>query len=132
MDISKASEGVMEKYGWIVKVLASKKAQDIISIDISEVSGFADIFFISNSNSESHMKALLDVITDALDERQITYVLEGRDSNLWRLIDCGDVIIHIFSQEGRKFYDLERIWGDVPILHYDEDGEPVAVLNANA
>lgn len=130
MDISKASEGVMEKYGWIAKVLASKKAQDIISIDISEVSGFADIFFISNSNSESHMKALLDVITDALDERHITYTVEGRDSNLWRLIDCGDVIIHIFSQEGRKFYDLERIWGDVPILHYDEDGEPVAVLNA--
>ena len=121
MDILK--EDLVRRYGWIPKVLASKKAKDIISIDISEVSGFADVFFITSSISDAHMKALLDIVAEALDERHVEYIVEGKNSNLWRLIDCGDVIIHIFSSEGREFYNLERIWGDAPQLQYDEDGE---------
>jgi len=127
LDILK--EDLIRQYGWIPKVLASKKAKNTISIDISEVSGFTDVFFITSSNSDAHMKALLDIVTDALDERHIEYIVEGKNSNLWRLIDCGDVIIHIFSSEGREFYNLERIWGDAPQLQYDEDGEILSAAN---
>jgi len=97
---------------------------------VSNVSGFTDVFFITSSNSDTHMKALLDIVVEALEAHHVRYVVEGKDSNLWRLIDCGDVIIHIFSSEGRQFYNLERIWGDAPQIQFDEEGELVLAVNA--
>lgn len=98
-------------------------------MDVSDVSGFTDVFFITSSNSDTHMKALLDIVTEALEAHHVQYVVEGKNSSLWCLIDCGDVIIHIFSSEGRQFYDLERIWGDAPQIQFDEEGELVLAVN---
>ena len=72
----------------------------------------------------------MDIVTEARgSSRTIRRRGEARIVVLWCLIDCGDVIIHIFSSEGRQFYDLERIWGDAPQIQFDEEGELVLAVN---
>jgi ribosome-associated protein len=109
----------MEEFMPVVNALRDKHAIDVTFIDLRSVSGFADAFIVATSRSEINARALLDAATDALDETGSPYKVEGADSSRWRLIDAGNVVIHIFSTAGRDFYNLERLWGDAPITTFD-------------
>ncbi len=96
-----------------VKALQDRKAGDIRVIDIRSVSVIADYFLIASGSNPRQIKALSDSVEETLgragyEPRQI----EGYNSASWILMDYGDIIIHIFSEESRIFYDLERIWRD--------------------
>lgn len=96
-----------------VAALEDKKGEDIRIIDISEVSVIADYFIIASGSNVNQVQALADNVQEQLykagaKERQI----EGYGTGTWILLDFNDVIIHVFSQEDRLFYDLERIWRD--------------------
>ena len=96
-----------------IEALEDKKADDIKIIDISEVSPIADYFIITNGSNRNQVQALSDNVEEKLgrmgcDRRPI----EGYDSANWILLDYKDIIIHIFDQENRNYYDLERIWRD--------------------
>jgi ribosome-associated protein len=85
------------------------------------VSGFADAFIIASARSDINARSLLDAVTDKLDEAGTGYKVESAESARWKLIDAGDAVIHIFNKEGREFYKLERLWGDAPMITFEDD-----------
>ena len=97
----------------IINALDEKKAEEIKTLDISNVSVMADYFIIASGNNRNQLQAIADNVTEKL--HKIGYTLkqiEGYESANWILMDYGDVIVHIFDKENRLFYDLERIWSD--------------------
>lgn len=94
--------------------LDEKKGINISVIDISEISTIADYFIIAGGNNENQVKALANNVEEKLYKaEEITPKhIEGYDNANWILMDFGDIIIHIFNEEDRLFYDLERIWRD--------------------
>jgi ribosome-associated protein len=96
-----------------IKALEDKKAEDIQVIDISGVSVIADYFIIANGTNISQIQALSDNVTEMLGrEGYEVRDTEGYNTANWVLLDFGDIIVHIFDQQNRVFYDLERIWRD--------------------
>lgn len=96
-----------------VQALEDKKAEDLTILDISGVSVIADYFIIASGNNRNQVQAMADNAEEALgragyEPKQI----EGYQSASWILMDYKDIILHIFSEEDRSFYDLERIWRD--------------------
>jgi ribosome-associated protein len=98
---------------YTVEVMESKKAKDITIIDIHNITEIADSFVICSGTSITHIKAIADEIEFKLSERGIEpYHKEGYDTARWILLDYVDVVIHVFHQEDRGFYNLERLWSD--------------------
>lgn len=94
-------------------LLDEKKAIDIKVIDISKISVIADYFIITGGANERQVKALADNVEEKLGKEGVSpRSIEGYHNANWILMDYGDVIIHIFNQEDRLFYDLEKIWLD--------------------
>lgn len=95
------------------KAISSKKGLNIKLIEIGDISSFADYMVIATGTSSTHVKAIADEVEYQLDEAGISVShIEGYRSNSWILLDYVDVIVHIFSDEAREFYDLERLWQD--------------------
>ena len=93
--------------------LKEKKAIDPRIIDIREVSVIADYFLIANGRNVNQVKAMADGVEEALGKAgYLPRQIEGYSSGSWVLMDYNDIIVHIFSEESRVFYDLERIWRD--------------------
>ena len=96
-----------------VEALEDKKGADITIIDISEISVLADYFIIASGTNRNQVQAMSDGVEEILghagyEPKQI----EGYQSAGWILLDYKDIIIHVFSEEDRAFYDLERVWRD--------------------
>ena len=106
----------------ILDVLEDKKARGIISIDVENVTVLADHFIICNGTSTPHIRALADDVEKSLREEcgQECRHREGYNSARWILLDYGDVVVHIFHEEDRRFYDIERLWSD-GIVTYDSN-----------
>ena len=103
------------------KVLDEKKAVDIKIIDISKVSVIADYFIIAGATNDRQVKALADNVEDTLGRAGCEpKSIEGYSNANWILMDYRDVIIHVFNQEQRLFYDLERIWTEGKIVEASE------------
>ena len=100
-----------------VSALEDKKGEDIKIIDINGVSVIADYFVLASATNTSQLHALVDSVEEKL--YKAGYECKQKEGNLtstWMLMDYSDVIVHVFSQEDRLFYDLERIWRDGKIL----------------
>ena len=95
------------------RALSEKKAEDLRVIEISEISPLADYFIIATGSNTNQIQAMVDAVDEALtkEEHQVKQI-EGNRNSSWVLIDYGDIIVHIFSQEDRLFYNLEKIWTD--------------------
>lgn len=96
-----------------IKALEDKKANDVRVIDIRSISVIADYFIIASGSNKNQVQAMVDNVSDMLgragyEPRQV----EGYATASWILMDYNDIIVHIFSEEDRLFYDLERIWRD--------------------
>jgi ribosome-associated protein len=95
----------------IVDLLADRQAEDILLLDIGEVTLFADYFVIASAQTVRQMQALSDAIDSELAKDSITpYGREGAPASGWVLLDLGDVIVHIFGPDERHFYDLEGLY----------------------
>ncbi|MCI9080634.1 MAG: ribosome silencing factor [Lachnospiraceae bacterium] len=93
--------------------LDEKKGEDIKIIDISGISVMADYFIIANGNSITQVQALVDNVEEKMNQSGFQMKRkEGNRSSTWVLLDFGDVVVHVFDNEDRLFYDLERIWSD--------------------
>ncbi len=100
--------------------LDEKKAENIVILNIGEVSVIADYFIIANGNNPSQITAMIDEVQKKLAELGYTPVgIEGIRNTSWVLMDYGDLIVHVFSKEDREFYDLERIWADCAQVDID-------------
>ncbi len=103
------------------KALDDKKALDIKIIDIHQVSVMADYFVIASGSNQNQVQAMMDNVEEMLG--RAGYEMkhsEGSRTSSWILMDYGDVIIHLFDEENRLFYDLERIWRDGKVISAEE------------
>jgi len=97
----------------ISEILTDKKAKDVKSIDISEVTIIADYFVICSGTSTTHIKALADEVEEKMKEMNVELLRkEGYNSARWILLDFNSVVVHVFHEEDREFYNLERLWSD--------------------
>jgi len=101
----------------IAEAAENRKAEDIVGLDVREISSFADTFIIATGTSDRHVRSVADAIDAALKQRGDPPMgIEGYEEGRWVLIDCDDTIVHIFQREIREHYDLERLWSDAPEL----------------
>lgn len=101
----------------IKAALLDKKIEDIKVLDISEVSIMADYFIIASGSNRNQIQAAVDNVMEKAHEIKINpKQIEGYDTANWVLMDFGDIIVHVFDNENRLFYDLERIWCDGKIV----------------
>jgi ribosome-associated protein len=97
----------------IVEILESKKAKDLSVVDISKISILADYFIICSGTSVTHIRALADEVLEKM--KDLGYYnnhKEGYSSARWILLDYGEVVVHIFHEDERSFYNLDRLWAD--------------------
>jgi ribosome-associated protein len=105
----------------VCKAASDKKAIDIVTIDMRKVPNISDYFIIASGTSTTQVNAIADNIIKVLREnKQKLRHSEGTREALWVLLDFGDVVAHIFYDQTRRFYDLERLWGDVPQKRFKE------------
>ena len=103
------------------KAIDDKKGQDIKIIDIHTVSVIADYFVIASGTNSNQVQAIVDNVEEQLGRAGFeAKQIEGNRNSSWILMDYGDVIVHVFDEENRLFYDLERIWRDGKVLEMDE------------
>lgn len=104
------------------KALDSKKGLDIKIIKVTDVSIVTDYMVIATGTSSTHVKALADEVDYLLEKDGVTVShKEGYRSNSWILLDYVDIIVHVFSDEAREYYDLERLWKDGEEIEYTAD-----------
>ncbi len=110
----------LAKVTLIVEAAQERKVDDIVGLDVRKISSFADTFIIATGTSDRHVRSVADSIEAALKAHGDPPMgIEGHDEGRWVLIDCGDTIVHIFQQEIRDHYDLERLWSDAPALELE-------------
>ncbi|MFS1189119.1 ribosome silencing factor [Enterococcus lactis] len=104
-----------------VKAADSKRAEDIIALDVRNVSLLADYFMICSANSERQINAITEEIIDKEEENKYEVKrIEGKEGGKWVLIDLGDLIVHVFHAPERSFYTLEKLWSDAPLVDLSE------------
>lgn len=89
-----------------------RKAQDVMALDVSGLTSFADAFLLATGTSDRHARSVADAVLEAAKQEGGAMGVEGYDEGRWILIDLGDVVVHVFQAEARTHYDLERLWGD--------------------
>ncbi len=111
-----------EKALKIAQILDQKKARDIKILEIGKVSNLGDYFVICSASSNVQAHALSDEVKEKLWEENEIDVghIEGYASGTWILMDYDDVLLHIFMDETRTFYDIERLWHDAPELAFEQ------------
>ena len=97
----------------VTKALDSKKGMDIKLLRINEISSLADYFLICTGTSNTHVKTLCDYAEYTLEQLGEPMLgREGHRGNSWELLDYGTIVVHVFTEEARQFYSLERLWAD--------------------
>ena len=101
----------------VTKALDEKKGMDIKLLKIDRVSSLADYFLICTGPSNTPVKTLCDYAEFTLENLGETMLgREGHRGNAWELLDYGCLVVHVFTDEARKFYDLERLWADAEVI----------------
>lgn len=110
-----------DKIKKIYDVLDSKLGEDIVILNVNGVSTITDYFIIVSAKSERQVNALQDAVDDEMTKLNVeARAIEGRITSRWILMDYGDVVVHIFKDEEREFYNLERLWKDAVFVDVKE------------
>lgn len=99
----------------VVDTLEDLKGRDLVTLPVADLTDITDYMILASGTSNRHVKALVDRLVEAAkDAAHPPNGVEGRETNEWVLVDLGDVLVHVMQAETRKFYDLERLWQDIP------------------
>jgi ribosome-associated protein len=97
------------------------KALDIAVLDVRKQTILADYFIICSGTSSTHIRSIAGNVQDKMREAGFRSKAEGEGESMWIVMDYGDAILHVLSEETREFYDLERLWGDAKITGWSEN-----------
>jgi ribosome-associated protein len=98
-----------------VSAAEDRKAIDLKVLRLDKISGFTDYFLICSGGSERQVQAIADAVQEKMREERVRPLhVEGYNRAQWVLLDYGDFVVHVFQEEPRRFYSLERLWGDAP------------------
>lgn len=105
----------------ICAAASDKKARDIVTMDMKNLMSSTDYFMVCSAPTATQVRAIADNIEEKMDEAGIHFNhKEGYREGEWILLDYGDVVAHIFRQEAREYYALERLWGEAPLTPYED------------
>ena len=105
----------------VAELAIDKKARDTVILDVKDLSAIADYFVICSGDNPAQIKAIAASIDEYFSKQRIFPIgREGLDFARWILIDYGDIVIHIFNEETRAFYDLEKLWMDAPRIRIEK------------
>jgi ribosome-associated protein len=104
----------------LIKAVWDRKAEDIVLLNLKTISGVTDYFVICTASSDIHARVLADTVSDKFKGQDLIIHIEGYENGRWILIDCFDVVLHIFVPEARDYYGLEKFWGDAPREEYHD------------
>ena len=94
----------------------SKKAEDVVVMDLREVTNFTDYFVVCTARSDTQIRAVADAVQDGLAEiKHKVWHAEGYEVRSWILLDYVHIVVHVFLPETRSYYALEKLWGDAPV-----------------
>lgn len=114
-----------------VNATLEKKARNIILLKVKELSAFTDYFLICSGASDRQVQAIASSIREKMKKEEILPLgVEGESHGQWILMDYGDVVVHIFYEPVREFYDIERLWSEAPRMDVDENSVELAGLDA--
>jgi len=112
---SPASSDITSRVRDAVAAADDRKAVDLKVLHLEKVTDFTDYFLICSGTSERQVQAIADAVLERMREEKVRPLhVEGYNRGQWVLLDYGDFVVHIFQDEPRKFYALERLWGDAP------------------
>jgi len=122
-DITKklTKRGLPSEVRLSVKASQAKKAEDILVLDLREITSFTDFFVIVTGNSSRQNVAIYESIEQDLKKKKTRPLgVEGKEVAEWILMDYGNFVVHVFSRRAREYYSLEKLWGDAPKVAYAE------------
>lgn len=110
-----------EKSKLIAKAASDKKALDIVIMNMHDLTTTTDYFVVCSATSSTQIRAIADNIEEEMSNAGEEFLhKEGYRNAEWILIDFGNCIVHVFTEEARRFYGLESLWGEAPIEHYED------------
>jgi ribosome-associated protein len=113
-----------EKAILCARAVLDRKAGDLVILEVKDLSSFTDYFLICSGNSDRQVQAIASHIEEKLGQKGIRPLgVEGKREGRWILMDYGDVIVHVFHQPVREFYDLERLWSEAPRVELPPAGK---------
>lgn len=112
-----ASDRAIELLRLAAAAADAKQAEDLVALDVSEPLPLTDVFLLASGRNERNVLAIAEGIEDALLEIGVKPLRrEGRSEGRWVLLDFGDLVVHVFHEEDRMYYALERLWRDCPVI----------------
>lgn len=112
-----AASDVLASARQAAKVLLDSKANDVVMLDLREVTDMTDYFIVASGTSDTHVRSTANHVIDALKkEGAMVHSVEGLETGRWVLLDYVDFVVHVFHPTLRSFYQLERLWGDAPAV----------------
>lgn len=105
----------------VVKAADGRRAEDITALKVDEISPMADYFVIMTGGSDRQIQAIANAVIEKAHETGVAIgSVEGKNHAKWVLIDLGDVVVHVFREETRQFYNLEKLWSQAPLVNLSE------------
>lgn len=110
------NQQIESRVQFAVQAALDKKAFDVDVLEVAKLTSIADFFILCSSNTERQAQAIADAVEEKVRQRAGARpaLVEGENPGRWILIDYGDFIVHVFTEDCRRFYGLERLWGDAP------------------
>lgn len=106
----------------IADLMLSKKAHNIVIMDLKKLTSVTDFFIVCTGDSDTHVKAIADAIRDGMEKiGEPVWHFEGYQALRWVVLDFVDVVAHVFYKDERSFYNLDRLWGDAKRIEVTED-----------
>jgi ribosome-associated protein len=114
---------VASRVGLAVRTIVAHKGLDVVLLEVSAFCSFADYFIICSGGSQRHVLALAQHVEEALAQTGLKPLgVEGREEGQWVLMDYNTMVVHIFMQPVREFYNLENLWSEAPKIQIDANG----------
>jgi ribosome-associated protein len=122
MTLSPAAQAAKELACVAARAADDKKADHALVLAVGEVLAITDYFVIASASNRRMVKSVVDAVEDAVREQlgRSPIRMEGASEQLWVLVDYGDVVVHIFAEEIRMYYEIERLYRDVPKIEWAE------------
>ena len=113
---------------FIAQAAKDKKAQDVLVLEVGDLTSIADYFVFASGESERQVRGLASVIEKSMATRyRTTPIIEGKETANWMLLDYGDIIVHLFRTDIRQYYALEKMWADAPQVSIPDSDHPLAL-----
>ena len=111
------------------RAAAEKKGEDTVILEVGSVLAITDAFVITSAGNDRLVRTIAEEIEAKIKDRggPAPIRIEGLSDAQWVLLDYGDFVVHVFNAETRRYYDLERLWADAPVIEWDDDARKSAV-----